>query len=102
MEPKRAPAMTSAVIFTGGIQHEFETAAPALGHILENAGFSVRTSFELDEALAGLASDPNALLVVYALRWTMAQDAYESHRARWALQLAPQARERIVSHVTSG
>lgn len=95
--------MTRALILTGGIFHPFERAAPALAAILQEAGFATWIGDDLNEALERLREDPQALFVVYALRWSMTQHAkYEPHRARWALTLAPSARDAMTSHVVAG
>jgi uncharacterized protein len=95
--------MTRAVILTGGIFHPFERAAPALGAILRDAGFEPWIGEDLDAALAQLRADPQALLVVYALRWSMTQhDKYAPYRARWALSLDDAARAAIAGHVAAG
>jgi len=95
--------MTGAAIYTGGISHPFEQAAPALGTILDHVGFTARVSYELDEVLGWLKADPDALLVIYALRWSMTQDEkYAPHRARWSLMLPDSAREAIARHVLDG
>jgi type 1 glutamine amidotransferase len=95
--------MSGAVIYAGGIAHPFEQAAPALRTILEDVGFAARISFELDEVLGWLKADADALLVVYALRWSMTQhEKYATHRAQWSLVLADTAREAITRHVGAG
>lgn len=95
--------MTLALIFSGGINHPFEHSAPALARVLSEAGLEVRLSYELDEVLAGLRANPQALLVIYALRWGMTQhEKYEPHRAEWAMTLSEAARETIAGHVRAG
>jgi type 1 glutamine amidotransferase len=95
--------VTRAFILTGGVLHPFEDAAPALAGILQGAGFTPRASVDLDELLGWLREDPAALLVVYALRWSMTQhEKYAPYRARWALSLAPAARAAIAGHVRAG
>lgn len=95
--------MTRAVILTGGIFHPFERAAPALGAILRDAGFEPWIGEDPAAALEQLRTDAGALLVVYALRWSMTQhEKYAPHRARWALSLSPAARTAIADHVAAG
>lgn len=95
--------MKKALIFSGGINHPFAEAAPALARVLGAAGFDARVSFELDDWLAGLRADADALAVVYALRWGMTQhEKYAPDRAQWAMQLSTAARELIAGHVARG
>lgn len=95
--------MSTALIFSGGISHPFTDAAPALGRILEDSGFTPVVSFDLDEVVERLAAEPRALLVVYALRWSMTQhDKYAPDRERWSLSLTPTARDAIAGHVAAG
>ncbi len=95
--------LTRAIILTGGILHPFEQAAPALGAILRESGFEPWIGDDLDAALDQLRADPQALLVVYALRWSMTQhEKYLPHRARWALSIPDRARARIAAHVSAG
>lgn len=95
--------MPQAAIYTGGIAHPFAQSAPALANILENAGFTARISFELDEVLGWLKADPHALFVVYALRFSMTQhEKYQPDRARWSLAMPESARNAITRHVSDG
>jgi type 1 glutamine amidotransferase len=95
--------MPQALIFTGGIFHPFTEAAPALGRILAAAGFTPRVSFDLAEWLDWLQADPAALLVPYALRWSMTQhEKYAPFRAEWALSIPQEARRAIAGHVGAG
>lgn len=95
--------MSGAIIYSGGINHPFEHAAPALARILGEAGLEARVSFKLDEALDWLAREPHALLVVYALRWSMTQhEKYAPDRARWAMAIPQRARQAMTTHVTAG
>ena len=95
--------MTQALIYTGGISHPFDDAAPTLADILIAAGFASRVSFELPEVLAWAEHDPAALLVIYALRWSMTQDPkYAPDRARWGLALPADVRAAIARHVAGG
>jgi type 1 glutamine amidotransferase len=97
------PSPRRAVIYTGGISHPFEDAAPALGRILAEVGFVPLVTFELDEALAELKRDPSALLVMYALRWSMTQnEKYAPDRARWAMSIPETSRAQISGHVRAG
>ena len=96
-------AARPAVIYTGGISHPFEDAAPALGAILAEVGFVPEVTFGLDRALATIVQRPDALFVVYALRWSMTQhEKYAPDRARWAFSLPGPARAAIAGHVAAG
>lgn len=95
--------MQHAVIFTGGFAHPFEDSAPALAAVLEEDGFRARVSFDLEEILDWLRDEPDALLVVYALRWSMTQhEKYATARAQWALAMPEGARATIRGHVEEG
>jgi type 1 glutamine amidotransferase len=95
--------LPAAILFTGGVVHPFESAAPTLADILREAGFEVRLSYDLVEILTWLQASPTALLVVYALRWSMTQhEKYAPDRPRWSLQLSAAGREIIAGHVERG
>jgi type 1 glutamine amidotransferase len=94
---------TRALIYTGGISHPFEQAAPVLAQLLNEVGFAAVVSFDLNAIVAALQDDPQALLVIYALRWGMTQhEKYAPDRAQWALQIAEPARHAISGHVRGG
>lgn len=98
-----ATNMPRAIVFTGGVGHDFEHATPVLAGILVAAGYSPQCSEHLGEVIAALERDPRALLVVYALRWSMTQhEKYAPQRARWALSLTPVERSAIAGHVGRG
>lgn len=95
--------MRQALIYSGGINHPFPDSAPALARVLERVQLRTRVTFELDELLHWLRADASALLVVYALRWSMTQhDKYAPHRAQWAMSLPEPARIAIAGHVHAG
>jgi type 1 glutamine amidotransferase len=95
--------MTQAIIFTGGINHPFDSAAPALAEVLQDAGLQPRISYEIAEVIAALQREPSALLVIYALRWSMTQhEKYLPDRPRWAFSMPLEARAAIANHVRSG
>lgn len=92
-----------AIVLTGGIHHPFDQSAKSLATVLGQAGFDARVSVDLDNVLATLQANPQALLVVYALRWTMTQhEKYAPYREQWALNLSNDARETIARHVYNG
>ncbi len=91
------------MIFTGGISHPFDEAAPALGAIVAEAGFTPVVSLDLGEVVERISAEPRALLVIYALRWSMTQhEKYAPDRARWSLALPQAARQAIAGHVAAG
>jgi hypothetical protein len=95
--------LKQALIFSGGINHPFADSAPALARVLESAGLRARVTFDLTELLDWLRDDGGALLVIYALRWSMTQhEKYEPQRAQWAMALPEAARAAIVAHVRGG
>ncbi|MGA1730953.1 MAG: ThuA domain-containing protein [Steroidobacteraceae bacterium] len=96
--------MTStAFIFTGGIGHPFDSAAPALAGLLEAAGLKTRQTLEMEEFTAWLEAEPDALAVVYALRWGMTQhEKYAPYRAQWAYTLPDPSRAVLAGHVRRG
>lgn len=92
-----------ALIYTGGISHPFESAAPALAGILAETGLAPEVTFDLDRVLVVLSDRPDALLVNYALRWSMTQnEKYAPDRARWAMSIPDAARTAIAGHVRAG
>ena len=90
------------LLLTGGIVHPFESAAPALAGVLRRHGIESTVTEDIEGGLADLARDRFDLLTIYALRWSMKDDKYAAHRARWALTLSSAARAAIVTHVQSG
>lgn len=95
--------MAQAIVLTGGVSHPFGQATPVLCSILEAAGFGARSSEQLDEVLGWLRQDANALLVVYALRWSMTQhERFAPDRPRWAVDLCAAEQGAIADHVAQG
>jgi type 1 glutamine amidotransferase len=95
--------MTPALIYTGGIFHPFDEAAPALGRILAAVGFQPRITSALTEWVSWMPASPRALLVPYALRWSMTQhEKYAPYRAEWATEVPETARRAIAAHVAAG
>jgi len=95
--------VTPAVIYTGGIAHDFEPAAAALGRVLAPAGFAARVTLELDELADALAREPRTLAIVYALRFSMTQhEKYAPDRPRWALTTRAAQRDALTRHVAAG
>lgn len=95
--------MTRAILCTGGFNHPFDTAAPALAALLEDAGFAPQPHFEAVPAIESLVRSPDALFVVYSLRWSMTQhEKYAPHRDEWAFTTPPAMRDAIRTHVARG
>jgi type 1 glutamine amidotransferase len=95
--------MQGAIVFTGGVGHPFDTSAPALGEILREAGFEPRISLDIGEIVEWMRADAQALLVVYALRWSMSQhEKYAPLRRQWAFTLPDDARGLIKSRIAAG
>lgn len=95
--------MTEAIIYAGGINHPFDTAAPALAALLGDVGFAPHVHFDAAAATSALECAPDALFVVYALRWSMTQhEKYAPHRAEWAFATPPVMRAAIRAHVERG
>jgi len=95
--------VSKALIFTGGINHPFEDAAPVLADILREVGWASQVTYHLSELLDWLRDEPDALLVVYALRWSMTQhEKYAHERSRWEMSVSAEARHAIVGHVAAG
>jgi type 1 glutamine amidotransferase len=95
--------MAQAIVLSGGVGHPFGQATPVLLEILEQAGFSTRSSDRVDEVLGWLRQDAGALLVVYALRWSMTQhERFAAERASWSVDLTAAERELIAGHVSQG
>lgn len=95
--------MTQAIVYAGGINHPFETAAPALAALLRDVGFAPAITFDAAAATSSLVRAPEALCVVYALRWSMTQhEKYAPHRAEWAFSTPPSMRDAIRTHVARG
>lgn len=95
--------MPQAIVFTGGVSHPFGSATPVLTGILQEAGFETSSSENITEVLAGLQHHAHALLVVYALRWSMAQhERFALDRARWAVSLSLAEQAAIAAHVGNG
>lgn len=93
----------AAVVFSGGIGHPFPQSAPVLGQLLESIGFDAHVTCELEAVLDAIGRDPDALLIIYALRWSMTQhEKYEPDRAQWAFALPEHARRKIERHIANG
>ncbi|MEL7210646.1 MAG: ThuA domain-containing protein, partial [Actinomycetota bacterium] len=91
-----------ALVVTGGHSHPSEDSVPSLEAVLGATGFDLQVSEDPEAAFVGLAAAPPDLLVVNALRFTMADERYAELRERWALSLGPEARDAVVGYVEGG
>lgn len=94
----------SALILSGGVAHDFPASSAVLAGVLEEAGFAVGVTTDVEEACLGLADRDRrpALLVLNLLRWTMRVERYAHLRAEWSISLSDAAREALSGHVRGG
>jgi type 1 glutamine amidotransferase len=90
------------LILTGGHSHTFAVAAPALAGLLAGHGIESTIDDDIEGALAGMDARRPDLLTVYALRWSMKGEKYDSYRARWAFELSQEGRDAIETHLARG
>jgi type 1 glutamine amidotransferase len=91
-----------AIIFTGGIYHDFEKMSAATADILASAGMSVEIVSQPTEVVAAL-KQPADLLVIQGLRWRMlGNDKYEPFRAEWAYETGDDLKAALTTHVAGG
>lgn len=98
MAPRRA------IVLSGGPTHDFPATTACLVGLLEEQGLTPEVHEDVD---AGLRALPGAaLLVVNALRWTMAgpgtPDRYRTRAAAEGVSPAPDARAAFDAHLGSG
>lgn len=91
-----------ALVVTGGHSHPPELSVPALRGVLGGLGLDTVVATDVEGALCAPDLPAHRLLVVNALRWTMADPGYAEHRDRWALSLSPAAREALTDWVEAG
>jgi hypothetical protein len=92
-----------ALLFTGGIYHDFERMSAATAGILASAGLSVEIVEQPAELVAALARRPADLLVVQALRWRMlGNEKYEPFRDEWAYETGADLIDAVTAHVAGG
>lgn len=95
--------MACNLILTGGPNHPFAVAAPALAALLAEQGIDSTISEDIESALGALDKNRPELLTVYALRWSMSGNAkYAPLRKRWAFSLSERGRLAILSHLERG
>jgi len=90
------------LLLTGGIVHPFESAAPALAEVLRAHDIESTITEDIDAGLAELTRGGFDILTLYALRWSMRDDRYAPHRARWAYSPSAAARDAIEGHLRAG
>ncbi len=92
-----------AILFTGGIYHDFDRMATATAGILSSAGMTVETVAQPADLVAALKRQPADLFVVQALRWRMlGNDKYQPFRGEWAYETGQDLIDAITAHVSGG
>ena len=92
-----------AILFSGGIYHDFDTMAAATAGILSSAGMTVEIVAQPGGLVAALMRQPADLLVVQALRWRMlGNDKYAPFRDEWAYETGADLIAAVTAHVASG
>jgi type 1 glutamine amidotransferase len=95
--------MKRNLLIAGGIYHPFEESSAALDRLLQTEGIETEISFDIEGALARLATERFDLLTMNCLRWSMVQnEKYVPFREQWAMSLSMPARAAIVSHLRRG
>lgn len=95
--------MTRNLMITGGINHDFEDTALAIGAVLNEVGVDSLIHQDLDTAFDLLADNTFDLITVFTLRWRMLDDdKYIPDRDQWAYEIPVHARQLITAHLTSG
>lgn len=92
----------TALVVTGGHSHPPDLSAPALTAVLAEAGLTAVFEQDIEAGLRSLISTDPELLVVNALRWTMAHPRYAEFREEWALSLSHEARDAVEAWVGDG
>jgi hypothetical protein len=91
-----------AIIFTGGIYHDFDRMSAATAGILAAAGMSVEIVGHPAELAAALRL-PADLVVIQALRWRMlGNDKYEPFRAEWGYETGDDLKGALTGHIAGG
>jgi uncharacterized protein len=93
-----------AVVLSGGPTHDFPATTSCLIEVLDGHGVAGEVFEDVDAGLRALADAE--LLVVNALRWTMAgpgtPDRYRERAAAEGVSPAPDARAAFDTHLTGG
>ncbi len=92
--------MSTAMILSGGVAHDFPALSERLTGLLAEVGITARTRTDIDQAATDLAGVD--LLVVNMLRWRMLGPRYAAQRDTWGLSLGEPARVSIRDWVSRG
>jgi hypothetical protein len=101
------------LLLTGGPTHDFANTSQELAGILGDAQLAVTPTvttivehpdefFTLLRAAMSGDGEPWDLVTIYALRWRMESDRYESQRANWAYDADPEDLSLLDHYVRSG
>ena len=92
--------MSTALILSGGPNHDCAGTSAQLAEILAGVGVRARVREDIEAALEEL--DARDLLVFNLLRWRMLQDRYSELAPTYAISLSEPARTRIEGFVRGG
>ena len=92
--------MSTALILSGGPNHDCAGTSAQLVEILAGVGVDARVREDIERALGEL--DASDLLVFDLLRWRMLQDRYTEQAPTYAISLSESARTRIEGFVRGG
>ncbi|WP_293855364.1 ThuA domain-containing protein [uncultured Alsobacter sp.] len=92
-----------ALLFTGGIFHDFDRMAAAAAGILSTTGLAVEIVTQPSELVAGLARGRADLVVVQGLRWRMlGNEKYDPFRAEWGYAVGADLKDALTGHAAHG
>ena len=92
-----------ALLFTGGIYHDFDRMSAATAGILSSAGMTVEIVEQPADLVAALQRQPADLLVIQALRWRMlGNEKYEPFLDEWAYETSAELIDAVTAHVSGG
>ncbi len=92
-----------ALHLCAGWQHPWSATAPFWDDFFRELHLPCSVHEDLDEGCAALEKQDHDLLVVSALRWSMAQnERFAPHRAQWAYDIPHAARAAIAQHLEKG
>lgn len=92
--------MTTALVLSGGVTHDFPALADELTTLLAEVSVVADIREDIEDALADCADYD--LLVVNMLRWRMDSGAYLPQRERWGLSLSTRSRAALTDFVSGG
>lgn len=93
---------TRSLLIAGGLHHPADAAVPSIVAALGAQGIAADADEDVERACARLGRGAYDLLVVSALRWTMAGERYDAERDRWGLSLSQPARDALVGFLERG